>query len=299
MNFENSIQKFLTYLELQKGYSRHTLRAYHSDLHAFVSFMNSSSFKEVHKGSLRAYLLHLYDMRNKNRSIHRKLSTLRSFFKFLIREKILTENPMLDLGVPKKEKNLPITLNYTQVKHLFSQPNVTLYLGIRDRAVMELFYSSGLRLSELTGLNRKDLSLREKMVLLWGKGKKQRRVPITQTAKEWLDKYLNHPMRKKDTKHHKKEKNLDAVFLNKWGERISTRSIDRRFAYYLKKSGLSEKITPHKIRHTIATHWLENGMDLKTIQTLLGHTSLSTTTLYTQVSHKLKREVYDKAHPRA
>ncbi len=156
---------------------------------------------------------------------------------------------------------------------------------------MELFYSSGLRLSELAGLNRRDFDRVNEILTIFGKGKKQRQTPITKTAADLLVQYLSHPERD--------EKDVQAIFLNKWGKRISARSIDRNFAAYLKASGLSEKITPHTIRHTIATHWLENGMDLKTIQMLLGHTSLATTTIYTHVSPKLKREVYDRTHPRA
>ena len=158
---------------------------------------------------------------------------------------------------------------------------------------MELFYSSGLRLSELVGLNRRDFDSRNQILTIFGKGKKQRQSPITETAAKWLVDYLNHPERGEV------EQDKQAVFLNRWGKRLSARSVDRNFAAYLKASGLSERVTPHTIRHTIATHWLENGMNLKTIQLLLGHTSLSTTTIYTHVSPKLKRAVYDKTHPRA
>ena len=154
---------------------------------------------------------------------------------------------------------------------------------------MELLYSSGLRLSELLGLNRKNFNERALSINVYGKGKKERIVPITNTAAKWIRDYLNHPERN----------NEEALFLNRWGKRLSARSLDRIFAAYLKKSGLSERITPHTIRHTIATHWLENGMDLKTIQLILGHASLATTTIYTHVSQRIKREVYNKTHPRA
>jgi integrase/recombinase XerC len=223
----------------------------------------------------------------------RRLSALRSFFKFAMREKIASENPLEEIESPKKEKKLPVSITYGQIEILFSQPDTSDYLGFRDRAIMELFYSSGLRLSEVAGLNRSECDLKNQMLNIYGKGKKQRQTPITKTAAEWISNYLNHPERPLV------EKDGEAVFLNKWGARISPRSIDRNFAAYLKASGLSERITPHTIRHTIATHWLENGMNLKTIQMLLGHTSLATTTIYTHVSPRLKREVYDKAHPRA
>jgi integrase/recombinase XerC len=148
-------------------------------------------------------------------------------------------------------------------------------------------------------LDREDLDGGSLRLRLKGKGKKQRNVPITRTAMQWMIDYLEHPERHLDGKAHKSQADAKAVFLNKWGKRITARSIDRLFKQYLKKSGLSGKITPHTIRHTIATHWLEKGMDLKTIQVLLGHSSLATTTIYTQVSSRLKREVYDKAHPLA
>jgi integrase/recombinase XerC len=245
----------------------------------------------VSKRSIRRYLAHLYDHQISTRTVLRRLSALRSFYRHAIKEKWVAENPLDEIDSPKKEKRLPVSITYEQVEHLFRQPDLTTYLGLRDRVIMELFYSSGLRLSELTGLNRDDFDARNLVLNIFGKGKKQRQAPITQTAADWLLKYLEHPERD--------EKDPRAIFLNARGTRLTPRSVDRNFAAYLKQSGLSERVTPHTIRHTIATHWLEKGMDLKTIQMLLGHTSLSTTTIYTHVSPKLKREVYDKTHPRA
>jgi integrase/recombinase XerC len=229
----------------------------------------------------------------------RRLSALRSFYRYAIREKIVSENPLEEIDSPNKEKKLPVSITYEQVQHLFNQPDLSSYLGVRDRVIMEVFYSSGLRLSELSQMNRCDFDSKNLILNVFGKGKKQRQTPITETAADWINKYLESPARHFDNNEHRAEKDKEAIFLNKWGTRITPRSIDRNFAAYLKSSGLSERVTPHTIRHTIATHWLENGMDLKTIQLLLGHTSLATTTIYTHVSPKLKREVYDKTHPRA
>jgi integrase/recombinase XerC len=164
---------------------------------------------------------------------------------------------------------------------------------------MELFYSSGLRLSELSQLNIQDIDFSSRLLKVLGKGQKTRLVPITSTIAELIKIYLEDPRRHLEEPTHQKAQCEKAVFLNKWGKRLSMRSIDRFFKDYLKNSGLAAKITPHSLRHTIATHLLENGMDLKSIQTLLGHTNLGTTTIYTQVSTKLKKDVYDKAHPRA
>jgi len=290
VDFKEAFERFLSHLQLAKGTSAHTLRAYRHDLEALAAFAKE---EPVSKRLIRRYLAYLHEKEMSVRTVMRRISAFRSFFKFAMREKLASENPLEEIDSPKKEKRLPIAITYAQIEILFSKPDTSDYLGFRDRAIMELFYSSGLRLSELAGLSRADCDLTNQMMNIYGKGKKQRQVPITKTAAEWISNYLNHPERSLI------EKDPKAVFLNKWGKRLNPRSIDRNFADYLKASGLSDRITPHTIRHTIATHWLENGMDLKSIQMLLGHTSLSTTTIYTQVSPKLKREVYDKTHPRA
>lgn len=306
MDFSQAIERFLTHLQMAKGVSLHTLRGYRLDLTFFLQFSEREQpgkgplqIEEISKRHIRRYLAELHEQKASNRTILRRLSALRSCYRHAMREKWVVENPLEEIDSPKKEKTLPISITYEQVQLLFQQPDLESYLGFRDRAILELFYSSGLRLSELVGLNRKDFDRKNHVLTIFGKGKKQRQAPITETAADWLERYLNHPERHRDTKEHKAEKEPQAIFLNKWGHRLTPRSIDRNFAQYLKASGLSEKITPHTIRHTIATHWLEKGMDLKTIQLLLGHTSLATTTIYTHVSPKLKREVYDKAHPRA
>lgn len=288
MDYFKAVDQFLSHLNLAKGVSEHTLRGYRLDL---ISFLNFAGEEEVTKRVVRRFLAHLHEKKASSRTIQRRLSALRSFYRHAIREKWVVENPLEEIDSPKKEKRLPVSITYAQVQHLFNQPDISNYLGFRDRAIMELFYSSGLRLSEVAGLNRRDFDAKNLILNIFGKGKKQRQAPITETAADWLNRYLNHPERD--------EKDVAAIFLNKYGTRLTPRSIDRNFAAYLKASGLSERITPHTIRHTIATHWLENGMDLKTIQMLLGHTSLATTTIYTHVSSKLKREVYDKTHPRA
>lgn len=288
MDLFKAVEQFLSHLNLAKGVSEHTLRGYRLDL---TSFLHFAATEEITKRVVRRYLAHLYDRKASSRTVLRRLSALRSFYRHAMREKWVQENPLEEIDSPKKEKRLPVSITYDQVQHLFNQPDIASYLGFRDRVIMELFYSSGLRLSEVAGLNKRDFDAKNLILNIFGKGKKQRQSPITQTAADWLTRYLNHPERE--------EKEAEAIFLNRRGTRLTPRSIDRNFASYLKASGLSERVTPHTIRHTIATHWLENGMDLKTIQLLLGHTSLATTTIYTHVSSKLKREVYDKTHPRA
>lgn len=294
MDFCLGVERFLSFLALSKGASPHTLRGYRIDLTSFLTFSEEAlALEAVTKRHVRRYLAHLYETKASPRTVLRRMSALRSLYSYAMREKLVLENPLDEIESPKKEKKLPTFITYAQVEHLFAQPQIDHLLGFRDRVILELFYSSGLRLSELAGLNRGDVNFKECLLTIAGKGKKQRLAPITSTAADWLRRYLDHPERMR------LEEDRDAVFLNRWGKRLTPRSIDRSFAAYLKASGLSERITPHTIRHTIATHWLEKGMDLKTIQLLLGHTSLATTTIYTHVSSKLKREVYDKTHPRA
>ncbi len=290
VDFKQALNRFLFHLQYALDFSPHTLRAYRLDLEALAAFAKEEL---ISKRLIRRYLAYLHKNKMSVKTVLRRLSSAKSFFKFAMRENLAKENPLEGIESLKKEKRLPVSITQSQVEILFAQPDLSNYLGLRDRVIMELFYSSGLRLSELANLNRADCDLKNQILTIYGKGKKQRQAPITKTASEWLYQYLNHSER------FLIEKDAAAIFLNKWGTRLTPRSIDRNFAAYLKASGLSENITPHTIRHTIATHWLENGMDLKTIQMLLGHTSLSTTTIYTHVSPKLKRAVYDKTHPRA
>jgi integrase/recombinase XerC len=325
MDYLQAAISFLQYLQMVKNVSDHTLRNYSIDLEMFKEFvekkilkiskeksfftlgqaiqdkktLSSFNLDKIDKWVVRQFLSDLYEARRKKRTVMRKISTLRSFFKFAKKNEYIKDDPMEDIQSPKRDRPLPRAVTYEEVCHFFEGPDVSTYLGLRDRTIMELFYSSGLRLSELVSLSRNDIDLLNLTIHVMGKGKKQRVVPITENVAKWLKNYLDTPFRYENSKKHKKQKDLAAVFLNKWGERITPRSVDRSFKQYLLLSGLSSDITPHTIRHTIATHWLENGMDLKTIQIILGHSSLSTTTIYTHVSSKLKRKVYDQTHPRA
>ncbi len=303
--FNQRKEMFLQVLQVVKNYSIHTLRNYRMDLEQFKFFVdtfyqeNIWMLASLHKKIFRAYLAELSQKNVKKRTVLRKLSSLRSFFTYLVKEGVLSSSPLEEVERPKLEKTIPVSIAYAQVEQLFAEPDLGSYLGLRDRCIMELFYSSGLRISELAALDRSSLDRSACLLRVRGKGKKERVIPMTQTALNWIIRYLEHPDRYLDDKEHQAEEDPKAIFLNKFGTRITTRSIDRNFKDYLQASGLVERITPHTIRHTIATHWLENGMDLKTIQVLLGHSSLATTTIYTHVSTRLKKEVYDKSHPRA
>ena len=300
VTFVEGVSKFLFYLRVVKNASEHTVRNYGLDLERFKKFFSKESDPDflltaVDKRAIRLFLASMAQEGAAKKSVHRRLSSLRSLFAFCMKERLVSYNPLDEIESPKLEKKIPTPLAYEQVLHFFEQPDQSSYLGFRDRCIMELFYSSGLRISELVGLSRRDID--GSCLRVMGKGRKERIVPITKTALQWLNDYLNHPQRHCESEEHQPQADPEAIFLNKWGTRLTTRSIDRHFKHYLQLSGLASKITPHTIRHTIATHWLEKGMDLKTIQMLLGHSSLATTTIYTQVSSRLKRDTYQKTHP--
>lgn len=294
-SLDSAIAQFLQFLGTIKNASIHTVRNYGLDLTAFKQSLGEEKENPsaIDKRHIRSYLSTMHDKQVARRTLLRRLATLRSFFNYLQKEKKILHNPMQDIESPRLEKSLPKALSFEEVSRLFEQPDQSTYLGIRDRCIMELLYSSAFRVSELVGLNRTDLDYEQLSMRIRGKGRKERIVPLTKTATKWLCDYLTHPKRLEI------EKDPQALFLNRFGRRITVRSIDRNFARYLLSSGLSASATPHTIRHTIATHWLERGMDLKTIQLLLGHNALSTTTIYTKVSIRLRREVYDKTHPLA
>lgn len=321
---------FLKHLTVVKNASEHTIRNYAIDLNSLKNFVEVHQLKEYQptefpdkiqynqayedrwKGKdhilpiqsmdrrvIREFLAHLNEQNTNKRTIVRRLASLRSFFKYAFSQKYVPLNPTEDLETPKIDKKIPVSLSFDQVQRLFDQPDTTDYLGFRDRVIMELFYSSGLRVSELVAIDRADFDKQNLRIKLKGKGKKERIVPITKNAAEWITAYLEHAERHAEINGHAAQIDENAIFLNRHGTRLTVRSVDRKFDKYLTASGLAGKVTPHTIRHTIATHWLENGMDLKTIQVLLGHSSLATTTIYTQVSTTLKKKVYDESHPRA
>lgn len=295
--------KFLQHLET-KGCSDHTVRNYGIDLRALENFWQGQNRGElrlslIDRRVLRDFISDVREKGGSKRSLCRRISSLRSFYRYAIREGFTTLNPMEEIENPKADKSLPNSLNYGQVASLLNEPDLDSYLGMRDRVILELLYSSGLRVSELCGLNKEDFDKESNALTLRGKGKKERVVPLTQNAAAWLKRYLEMPIRLADTKEHKAERDARAIFLNKWGKRLTSRSVDRNFEKHLQSAGLSGRATPHTLRHSIATHWLENGMDLKTIQLLLGHSNLGTTSIYAHVSNKLKKQVYEKTHPRA
>ena len=301
---ENHIADFQIYLEVQRNVSKHTLKAYLADIEEFNSFLRESDIIKksdalinVEPETIRTYLSHLYREKVKKVTVNRKIYSLRSFYKYLLCAGKIKNNPAEMVQTPKIEKYIPTFLSVDETFQLLGDQGDNSVSGLRDHAMLELFYSSGLRLSELAGLNMTDLDFRQALVKLRGKGKKERIVPVGQKALQAIDEYI-----KKTAEARKKgDDNLfkNPLFLNARGKRITARSIARIVDAITVKSGIGRKISPHALRHSFATHLLNAGADLRSIQELLGHESLSTTQKYTAVNINRMMEVYDKAHPRA
>jgi integrase/recombinase XerC len=295
---QNEIGDFLDYLTYERNVSINTVEAYRDDLESFVSFLCNDYFtlgrdqldlRRVDHLTIRAYLAHLARKKLSRSSTARHLSALRTFFKYLMREGVIPANPARSVATPKREKHLPAVMQPPEVALLLEQPDLQDPLGIRDRAFLELMYASGLRISELVGIDVDDLELRARLVKVHGKGSKERIVPFGSKAEEALRKWLE--IRRSDPEE-------QAVFVNYRGARITTRSVRRLFDGYVRKAALRVGISPHTMRHSFATHLLTAGADLRGIQELLGHSSLSTTQKYTHLNDWQLIEVYRKAHPR-
>ncbi|OHB78636.1 MAG: tyrosine recombinase XerC [Planctomycetes bacterium RBG_16_55_9] len=323
------IHKFLDYLTYERRFSEHTAKCYGADLAQFCEFVRdrsestSSDRDEMsphdHEGdlatavatqvdigvdqlllatetdSIRAYLAFLNDRQYSKATIARKLATLRSFYKFLVKRNHIASNPVVSIRTPKQEKKLPRFLEYEEVKKLLGTPPVNTWLGARDRAILETLYSTGIRVSELVALNLDDIDFLGEVVHVRGKGKKERITPIGSSALQVIQHYMEYR-----NKRAQNNINFDSrvLFVNKHGRRLSTRSVRRKMDKYLKMAGLDPAISPHTLRHSFATHMLNNGADLRSVQELLGHQSLSTTQVYTHLTTARLKDVYDKAHPR-
>ncbi|MBF0526955.1 MAG: tyrosine recombinase XerC [Deltaproteobacteria bacterium] len=293
---DHLIDLFLAYLTSVKGSAEHTVKSYHSDLAAFADWMQGRENPDplaVTPLCIRSYLASLHQVVTK-RTMARKLSAIRSFYRFLVRSGRLADNPAWSVFSPRQEKPIPAFLSVDEAFALMKAPDVDGPLAARDLAMLELLYSSGLRASELVGLDLGDISLDLALVKVLGKGNKERLVPIGSLALTAIKGYL--AVRGRLVK---KGDNPAAVFLNKNGGRLSDRSLRRTMDKYITKIALMRHISPHTLRHTFATHLLEGGADLRSIQQLLGHATLSTTQIYTHMGVDRLMEVYDRAHPRS
>ena len=302
---DHQIEQYMRYLQFERNASPHTLRNYRSDLLQFRHFLAGGKperpvdIDSVDALRIRGFLAFLFEKEKKRSSIARKLAAVRAFFKFLCREQVITKNPAVQVATPKLARTLPRIMTEEEINTMLDQIARIAKVGdtalIRDYAILELLYASGLRVSELVGLDARSVNFGDMMVLVHGKGRKERIVPFGSKAKDALTNYMT--VREKilwETR-----TGSQALFLNLRGRRLTTRSVDRLLKKYVRNFGPHIKASPHSMRHAFASHLLNEGADLRAIQEMLGHASLSTTQRYTQVSIKQLMEVYDKAHPKA
>ncbi len=311
MKDTTTLQEFIGYLKFEKHFSDHTAKCYGADLEQFTQFLldehhvnpdtTESSITADHLlltadvQTIRKFMAFLSERQYTKSTTARKLATLRSFYKFLVKRGQLAGNPVSSIKTPKQDKKLPKFLEYEQVQKLLNTPPTDNWLGVRDRAMLEVLYSTGMRVSELVALNLEDVDFLGEVIHVRGKGKKERICPIGSSALQAIQHYIEYR-----NKRIQADPNFDTkvLFANKHGKRLSTRSVRRKMDKYLIAAGLDPAISPHTLRHSFATHMLNNGADLRSVQELLGHQSLSTTQIYTHVTTSRMKEQYENAHPR-
>lgn len=290
------LRDFLNFLKLEKGLSENTLASYNFDLVKFGNFLKESqkSFERVTPETVTLYLEKLTQEPYSSTSISRHISSLKSFYKFLLREDVVEINPLELISTRKNPRKLPDVLTEEEVDEIFRQPQTTTEIGLRDRAMLEMIYGCGLRVSELIGFQQEDLFFEEEFIRVKGKGSKERLVPIGETAIYWIKLYQNQV--RLGLK--KQEISLDFLFLNWRGKSLSRMGFLKILRKYIQKAKITKKVTPHTFRHSFATHLLEGGADLLAVQAMLGHTDISTTQIYTRVDREILKEIHRTYHPR-
>lgn len=295
---DNIIQEYLHHLRIEQGLATNTVQSYKRDLQKYVNFLKErsfSNFNEVTKSDVQAYLSQLNDEKLATSSISRMVSALRQFHKYLVQEKIISHNPMDELKLPKKKQSLPKSLTVAEVEQILGTPDVNTVLGLRDRAILEVLYATGLRVSELVTLTLSELHLELGFIQTIGKGDKERIVPLGEEAAYWVREYL---ATSRPTLARGRAESA-CLFLNFHGKGFSRQGIWKNLKLLVREAGIKKTVSPHMLRHSFATHILENGADLRIVQELLGHSDISTTQIYTHISKERMVESYRKHHPRA
>jgi len=297
------IEDYLNYLRVEKSASKLTLLGYKSDLTQFSTFISQKynvpkeeiTNELLNHKSVREYLAQMQEKNLSRSTMARKLAALRSYVRYLCRENILEGNPIAAVSTPRQDKKLPKFLYPQEIELLINAPDITKPMGRRDKAILETLYAAGLRVSELVGMDLKDIDFNEKLIKIRGKGNKERIVPLGRKAEEAIEYYI------KGNRRYAAQRTGDigeALFLNKFGRRLSDRSVRNIINKYVEKVAINQKISPHTIRHTFATHLLNNGADLRSVQELLGHVKLSTTQIYTHLTRDNIKKIYSDTHPR-
>ncbi|NLM63182.1 MAG: tyrosine recombinase XerC [Mollicutes bacterium] len=289
--------KFIDYITNEKNYSKYTIKSYENDLDLFFEFLKENqilNIKQIDYSVIRQYLFVLYEKKYAKKTISRNISALRSFFKYLLMTRIIDKNPMTLISNPKEDKKLPNFLHINEIENLLEIPDINTPLGQRNKLILEILYSTGIRVSELVNIKINDINFYDTTIKVMGKGSKERYVVFGNILKKMLLEYINGSRLQL-----LKDKDSDYLLINKNGSKLSDRGVRMIIDNIVKKSSINKKISPHVIRHTFATHMLNGGADLKVVQELLGHSNLSTTQIYTHVSNEKIRKVYRDSHPRA
>lgn len=292
------LKDFLHYLIVEKGLANNTIQSYRRDLTAYLGFLQKlkiQNLNDISRGHIMQFLSSLKEDGKSSRTIARHIASIRSFHHFLILDKITDQDPTVHIETPQTELKLPKVLNMEEVEALLNTPDLTTVLGIRDKAMLELMYATGMRVSELINLNTNDAHLSLGFVRCIGKGSKERIIPIGKMATTALTFYFENSRAKLASN----KKRSDALFLNHHGQRLSRQGFWKILKQLAIKAGIQKELTPHTLRHSFATHLLENGADLRSVQEMLGHADISTTQIYTHVTKTRLKDVYNKFHPRA
>ena len=290
---KEEIKDFIGYLEIERGYSKNTIASYEHDLAQFGRYVGGKDLDAIDRDTVRGFIDHLNNEGFSVASLERKMACLKSFFKYMVGEGKVKENPSADFKLPKKAKRLPKSLSMTDTVKLLNASRGSDHLARRDAAMLELLYATGMRASEMVGLNISDINFEASFVRCFGKGSKERVVPVGQAALSAIAGYLEKGRPEFPVK------DKEALFLDKNGERLTRQSLWERLKKYVALSGVKGKTSPHTLRHSFATHLLEKGADLRSVQEMLGHADIATTQIYTSVSRERLKKIYAKAHPRA
>lgn len=294
---DNLVREYIDYLKIERGLSENTLESYGRDLRQYLVYLktnNITSLSETTKTTIITYLFYLQKKGKASSTISRNLASIRSFYQYLVNEQYIKKDPTLNLESPKMEKRLPKVLTVKEVDLLLKQPDIREPLGLRDKAMLELLYATGIRVSEMISLNIDNINLEMGYIRCMGKGSKERIIPVGNIATRYLREYLAGSRQTL-----LKDSSEQALFVNHYGNRLTRQGFWKIIKAYAQKANINTKITPHTLRHSFATHLLENGADLRSVQEMLGHSDISTTQIYTHLTRKRIREVYEKTHPRA
>ena len=292
---DQHVDSFLNFLIIQKGLSKNTIQSYESDIYQLYQWnisKNKKRMTEIKKSDTSQYVSYLFSQNLKSSSVNRKISSLKTFFNFLLKKKLIKVNPFAEQIMPKKPISIPKSISEDDVVKLLGAPKVDTVIGLRDRAMLELLYASGVRISELVNIKYSDLDLERNIMKVFGKGSKERLVPFGEDASQWISAYID--QRKKN----KELASIKYIFLNNRGSKISRHAFWHRLKEYCLEIGLKIDISPHTLRHAFATHLLNRGADLRSVQVLLGHSDLSTTQIYTHIAKQRLSELVKKHHPR-